>query len=463
MSQSRREFLSRAGVIGGVAVTGTVGSLFTARAVNASQPPSGVSVGYGPLVQDPKGVLDLPSGFEYTVVSRAGEALTDPVGVVPGHQDGTGSFAAKDSTLLVINHEQSPGVPYPARAAANLTYDPAATGGTTTVRVGETNEKLAEYVSLAGTAVNCAGGVTPWGTWLTCEETEDRAGSKGYTKDHGWVFEVDPHNPENNTDPVPLKDLGRFAHEACCVDPNAGHVFLTEDANGPHGLFYRFTPKTLPNRLHSLRDGGTLEAMYVPGLPNLSTVTEPGTTFGVEWKAVPDAYGTTTSVRKQFTYTASDGTVVTGPGGDITRARKLEGAWWGGDGLAYFVSSYARTSDGSPAQHDGQVWAYDPLHQTVTLKVRFAVNPDTASDNPDGADNICYSPYGGLMLAEDGEGVNHLLGVTPTGGAYVFARNAMNDSEFTGVVFSPNGKTLFANIQDPGITFAITGPWTRRA
>ena len=178
---------------------------------------------------------------------------------------------------------------------------------------------------------------------------------------------------------------------------------------------------------------------------------------------MPDPYGTTTSVRKQFSYTASDGTVVTGPGGDITRARKLEGAWWGSDGLAYFVSSYARTSDGSPVQHDGQVWAYDPQRKQLALKVRFAVNPDTSSDNPDGPDNICYSPYGGLMLAEDGEGVNHLLGVTPTGGAYVFARNAMNDSEFTGVVFSPNGKTLFANIQDPGITFAITGPWTRTA
>ncbi len=400
MTQSRREFLSRAGVIGGVAVTGTVGSLFTANAVNASQPPKGPTAGYGPLVTDPLGVLDLPTGFEYTVVSRAGEALSDGSGMVPGHQDGTGSFAAKDSTLLVINHEQSPGVPYPAKAAANLTYDPGATGGTTTVRVGENNEKLAEYVSLAGTAVNCAGGVTPWGTWLTCEETEDRAGSKGYTKDHGWVFEVDPQNPANNTDPVPLKDLGRFAHEACCVDPNTGHVFLTEDASGPHGLFYRFTPKTLPNRLHSLRDGGTLEALHVPGLPNLATVTEPGTTFGVEWK---------------------------------------------------------------PVQHDGQVWAYDPQRKQLALKVRFAVNPDTSSDNPDGPDNICYSPYGGLMLAEDGEGVNHLLGVTPTGGAYVFARNAMNDSEFTGVVFSPNGKTLFANIQDPGITFAITGPWTRTA
>ncbi len=103
MTQSRREFLSRAGVIGGVAVTGTVGSLFTANAVNASQPPKGPTAGYGPLVTDPLGVLDLPTGFEYTVVSRAGEALSDGSGMVPGHQDGTGSFTAKDSTLLVIN------------------------------------------------------------------------------------------------------------------------------------------------------------------------------------------------------------------------------------------------------------------------------------------------------------------------------------------------------------------------
>ena len=459
MSLSRRDFLSRASALtAGVAITGSATSLFTATAATAA---NAADPGYGPLVPDPAGVLALPRGFEYTVVSRAGDPLSAGTGKVPGKQDGTGAFATAGGVLLVVNHEQSPGAMYPATASADLTYDPAAVGGTTTLLVDEENVRQRVYVSLAGTAVNCAGGTTPWGTWLTCEETEDRAGTKGYAKDHGWVFEVDPYHPENNVNPVPLRDLGRFAHEACCVDPTDGHVYLTEDANGPHGLFYRFTPNVLPGSVHSLRNGGTLEALYVPGLANLASVTQPGTTFPVEWKPVPDAYGTTMSVRKQFTYTDATGAVVVGPGGDITRARKLEGAWWGADGLAYFVSSYARVSDGSPVPHDGQVWAYDPRLRHLTLKVRFAVNPDVASDNPDGPDNICYSPYGGLMLAEDGEGVNHLLGVTPAGQTYAFARNELNDSEFAGVVFSPNGRTLFANIQTPGITFGITGPWAR--
>ncbi len=127
------------------------------------------------------------------------------------------------------------------------------------------------------------------------------------------------------------------------------------------------------------------------------------------------------------------------------------------------MASFARASDGSVNEHDGQVWFYDPRSRTVTLKTIFGVNPDPDQDtNYDGPDNITVSPYGGIILAEDGEGISHLVGVTsgrqglPDG-----PQRGCNDSEFCGPTFSPNGKILFANTQTPGHVFAITGPWRR--
>ncbi len=198
-----------------------------------------------------------------------------------------------------------------------------------------------------------------------------------------------------------------------------------------------------------LRSGGRF-------VDDLSRATRTGTVYGVDWVDVPDRDARTTSVRKQFTT------------GQVTRARKLEGMWWG-DGGAYIVSSFARAE--SPLQHDGQVWFYDPMRRTLTLKVLLGVNPDPAADGAfDGPDNITVSPYGGLVIAEDGEGVQHLFGATDSGRTYPIARNELNIgteeepeySEFTGVTFSPDGRTLFANIQEPGIMLAITGPWKRQ-
>ncbi|GAA1781308.1 alkaline phosphatase PhoX [Actinomadura chokoriensis] len=399
---------------------------------------TGEAYGYGPLVPDPKGVLDLPRGFRYKQLSVEGDPISEGV-VVPGHHDGMATFPGSrhGRTRLVRNHEQGTNGTR-AVGRPELTYDPAVNGGTTTLEVDSRGNLLSQYVSLAGTAVNCAGGRTPWGTWLTCEETE---GVKGETKSHGWVFEVDPDG--RRTEPVPLTGLGRFAHEAVAVDPHTLTAYLTEDASGPFGLFYRFRPRAHRGGYHAYMRGGSLEAMNVRGVPDLSLVTEPGTRLRVEWLDVPDPSAKTTSVRRQFD--------------TITRSQKLEGAWWG-HGKAYFVASFSHSGDGAARDHAGQVWTYDPRRNEIELQLIF--KPGGRFDGPD---NITVSPYGGgVILAEDGDGEQYLVGTTRKDKPFAMARNALNGSEFTGVTFSPDGRILFANRQsDPGATFAITGPWHR--
>ncbi|MFC0849014.1 MULTISPECIES: alkaline phosphatase PhoX [Streptomyces] len=474
MSLSRREFARNSALTGaGVALTGSVGALATAPGALAAEHGHGHGhhePGYGPLLPDPKGILALPKGFSYRIVTHSGVTKLESGETTPSNHDGTAAFEGpRGVTLLVNNHElKGPrkNWPRPVPLTEGLVYDPAASGGCTVVEVHAHGGPVAEWVGIAGTSTNCAGGATPWGTWLTCEETEDKAGSNGMTKDHGYVFEVDPCDRRANLAPKPLKALGRYAHEAVVVDPRRGHLFLTEDAAGPNGLLYRWTPphgfKHGRGRLRALADdAGVLQATkcFDAGgrfVDDLSRATKIGTVYGVDWVDVPDRDARTTSVRKQFS------------GQDVTRARKLEGMWWG-DGGAYIVSSYAREE--SPVQHDGQVWFYDPRRRTLTLKVLLGVNPAPGQDGAfDGPDNITVSPYGGLVIAEDGEGIQHLFGATDSGRTYPIARNELNQgteqapeySEFTGVTFSPDGRTLFANIQEPGIMLAITGPWRRQ-
>ncbi|MEU6662730.1 alkaline phosphatase PhoX [Streptomyces sp. NPDC046821] len=481
MSLTRRDFSRRSAATGaGIALAGTVGALATAPGALAAEgdfevagaaitegDPSGP--GYGPLVADPKGLLALPAGFSYRVITRTGETTLESGESTPSNHDGTATFEGpRGATLLVNNHEiggPRTKAKYPVPLAEGLVYDPAAAGGCTVVEVRRDGQ-VAEWVGIAGTATNCAGGRTPWDTWLTCEETEDKAGTNGMTKDHGYVFEVDPADRRANREPQPIKALGRYAHEAVVIDPKRGHAYLTEDAAGPNGLLYRWTPpKGFEHGRGKLRtlaaDAGVLQATkcFDSGgrfVDDLSRATEIGTVYGVDWVDVTDRDARTVSVRKQFAE------------GEVTRARKLEGMWWG-DGGAYIVSSFARSE--SPVQHDGQVWFYDPKRRTLTLKVLLGVNADPAKDGAfDGPDNITVSPYGGLVIAEDGNGVQHLFGATDSGRTYPIARNELNIgtepepeySEFTGVTFSPDGRTLYANIQTPGIMLAITGPWKRQ-
>ncbi|MFE0730495.1 alkaline phosphatase PhoX [Streptomyces antibioticus] len=489
MSLTRRDFATRTALTGaGVALTGSVEALASAPHALASTdtetgPDTGTGtgtdggtaaaghggVGYGPLLPDPRGILALPAGFSYRIITHSGKTRLESGEFTPSNHDGTATFEGpRGTTLLVNNHElKGPRAnwAHPVPLTEGLVYDPAAAGGCTVVEV-RPDGRVAEWVGISGTSTNCAGGRTPWGTWLTCEENSDRAGVNGMTRDHGYVFEVDPADRRANRNPKPLKFFGRYDHEAVVIDPQRGHAYLTEDAASPNGLLFRWTPPKGFRHGHGTfrtlaDDAGLLQAprCFDSGgrfVDDLSRATRTGTVYGVDWIDVPDRDARTTPVRAQF---AAD---------EITRARKLEGMWWG-DGGAYVVSSYARGE--SPGRHDGQVWFYDPRRRTLTLKVLLGVNPDPSADGAyDGPDNITVSPYGGLVIAEDGEGVQHLFGATDSGRTYPIARNDLNIgtaeepefSEFTGVTFSQDGRTLYANIQEPGIMVAITGPWKRQ-
>lgn len=154
--------------------------------------------------------------------------------------------------------------------------------------------------------------------------------------------------------------------------------------------------------------------MRVPGVPDLSAIQETGASFDrVEWVDVPDPLAEETPIRFQDF----------GPKG-ITHAQKLEGCYWGGRSV-YFVSSFARSSEGSAADHYGQIWRYDPDRRRLTLVIVFG--PDTDVQLPgEEPDNICLAPSGGLMVAEDGEGAQHVYGVTTRGEVYPMARGRQN-------------------------------------
>lgn len=471
LSIPRRTFLGGTAAGVGFAFAGD-GSLETFA--RPAPEPSAPMTGYGPLIPDPDKILALPRDFSYKVLAQSGLTETRN-GPFPSDPDGMGVFRRRrGGSILISNHENATTEPAWVPGIAELTYDEQAIGGTTTIVVDRDGERIDAYTSLAGTDNNCAGGITPWKTWLTCEETERRRGDKverlvdgrfeevSLTKDHGYVFEVDPRSQgaNRNRSPVPLKFMGRYSHEAVAVDPDRHRIYLTEDANDPHGLYYRWTPPRWfrggKGALLDLADdpnAGRLQAMSCYAgdqhVPDLSVATAVGTVFSVRWIDVPDRDAATASVRNQF------------GNHEITRSRKLEGQWWGNNG-AYFVASYARRSDGSAEPHDGQVWFYDPAEKTVTLKTFFGMNPQPDRKGTfDGPDNITVSTHGGLILAEDGRGIQHLIGVSASGYAYPLARNQVGGNEFCGPAFSADGRTLFVNTQSPGYTFAITGPWRR--
>ena len=421
------------------------GSAFAALAASGCmRTPLAAAAGardYGPLMPDPKGLIDLPAGFTYRVISQLGEAMSDG-GTVPDRADGMGCFdLGGGKWTLVRNHELQ--AQHDGGGAAGVAYDTVARslvplpGGTTTLVLNaETLAVERQFRSLSGTIRNCAGGITPWGSWLTCEEDVSKPGPR-INKEHGWVFEV-PASATGPVDPVPLKAMGRFNHEAACVDPASGAVYLTEDRED--GLLYCFVPRVNGR----LADGGTLHALAIEGIPdarNWNGVTvETQSWRPVRWVTLDNVESPDDDLRRR------------GAAAGATVFARGEGIWMG-EGELYFTC----TSGG--AAKLGQIFRLRPQQSGQDRLQLFFESTDIAQFNY--GDNLTVAPNGHLVVCEDAysdEVTNYLRGITPEGTAYPLAL-LRAQTEWAGACFSPDGQTLFVNTYSPTKTLAITGPW----
>ena len=413
----------------------------------------------GALVPDPNGMLDLPPGFSYRVISALGDRMNDGL-TVPDKADGMGCFSIDNERVaLVRNHELAPrkGDTFTAKLTPKQlakVYDidkngqPVA-GGTSNI-IYNLNTQEVEYqaMSLLGTIRNCAGGKTPWGSWLTCEESV--ALPDGDTsKEHGYVFEV-PATAKGLVDAKPIKAMGRFNHEAACIDPNSGVVYLTEDRHD--SLFYRF----IPNDKSNLHAGGRLQALTFSQYPQKDTrnwesnAMLPNRLYTAEWLDMDE---------------------VEAPHDDLRARGFAKGAalFARGEGIVFGDEAlFFCCTNGGPAKA-GQIMRYIPSQFEGTAKeVDAPATIELYVESPhkavfDYGDNVEIAPNGHLVVCEDRSGTNetnHLKGITPSGQIYNLAKVRW-DTEPAGVCFSPDGSTLFVNLYAPTRTVAITGPWTQ--
>ena len=464
-NSGRRDFLLHsAGLVG-------LGFIGLARHAGAAPggPPTGSPVpreGYGPPIPDPNGALDLPEGFTYRVFSTWGQPMDDGL-LVPAKHDGMACFPVDDTRCLLIrNHEINTSMPvrYGAFGWQNelldtvdreRIYDPGTatgrpgSGGTTTILYDLKEQRpLSQWLSLAGTGHNCSGGATPWGSWLSCEEWTQRADAT-HARDHGYVFEVPASTTPELCDPRPIRAMGRFLHEAVACAPKGDVLYLTEDRGD--GCLYRFLP-TVAGRLH---EGGRLQALAVTGTPSMDTrnwTTDgttnliPGIRLEASWLDLEDVEAPLDDLR----YRAFNA--------GAARFARAEGIWHAGDRVHFACTT------GGQAQI-GQIFTYRPSPHEGTDREREApptvelfIEPNDAT-LIEMADNLTVGPNGDLFICEDGPETDGMTRVTPSGGIERFAMNRSSISELAGPCFSPDGNTLFVNIQNPGATIAITGPW----
>jgi hypothetical protein len=469
MTLSRRSFLRNAAATSAAfsslpLLTGCARSSEGAGYINQVE-------GYGALQSDPRGLFDLPEGFSYVTMSETGDPMDDGL-LVPGDHDGMAAFPGADASEIVLirNHELSAGQgdksPFGpnqeriGRIDRSRLYDWTAAGephlgGTTNVVLDARSLEIKrQFLSLGGTVRNCAGGPTPWGSWITCEETLMQVGD-GARRDHGWAFEV-PASADGLIEPVALHGLGRFNREAAAIDPATGVVYATED-DFP-GLLYRFLPDH-PGELHR---GGRLQALAIRGVPGADTTNwderlmSAGDSMAVEWIDLEAIHNPDNDLAAR---------AVAAGAANFTRG---EGCWFG-QGELFFCAT-----NGGP-ERIGQIWRYRPsrfegyaqeTEEPGTLELFVETNDERVLEK---CDNITVAPWGDLIVVEDGDAEQFIRGVTPEGRLYTIGRNAARESdgeysEITGPCFSPDGATLFFNVQrGPGRTFAVRGPWAQRS
>lgn len=448
-SSSRRQFLKTA------IAAPAAGTVFSRFLLSAEA--KGIEKGdshLNPVRDEATGLplLKLPEGFRYQSFGWVGDVMSDGVITPEGH-DGMGVISQTgDIVTLCRNHEIKGSKSF---GPAELTFDPKAGGGCSNLQFNVRSGKwLRSWTSLAGTVQNCAGGPTPWGTWLSCEETvigpkeSFRDVQYEHEKHHGWVFEVPA---EGKASGEPLQALGRFVHEALAINPTDGTIYETEDRDTAG--FYRF----LPNEPEVLTKGGRLQMIKIKGKADLRTGARHGIRYEAEWVDIQDPLRRNTPGKE-------DGLGVYSQGKDkgATTFGRLEGCWFG-DGVVYF-----NCTNGGEAGL-GQVWSYSPREHILEL-----VFQSPSHDILDSPDNLTVSPRGGLILCEDAElkplrlhalsrkgelktvAVNN---IELKAGQHGALAGDFSGGEWAGACFSPDGEWLFVNIQDPGVTFAITGPW----
>ena len=488
---SRRHFFGISAA-GAAALTGLVATTSAVAAPNPKANPNAAAAtaatrgGGKQVVLDnivDGGKLALPQGVTATRVSTIGvEDLLDDVdgaviGTTPSNLDGAGAFAAAAGHVLIRNHECRADARVTVPLVEGTVYDAGIAtgmGGNTNVLTDDQGNFIQQWVSLSGTIRNCAGGETPWGTWLTCEEDTTRKGTeilRGGTswgtaeQDHGYVFEVFPGGSTEQL-PLPIKAWGRAVWEGAAIDPSLTKAYVTEDTR--NGLFYRWLApegETLGARIAEQfgENDGVLQAAQLVknGTPLVHygelTAVDLNQAYPVTWiDGGEDRQAQEKNLRDQY------------PGATVHP--KIEGCWPDAQGL-WFTVSYTNGTQlkqyPTIAEKDsGMIMFYDFADETLTLKEYWedgntlgAVVPDHETEAVKqfhGPDNITVSPWGTVVVTEDGDNPCSIVAFSERNGSREFARDLADRGEWAGPAFTDSGTILFASIQGD-CTYAITG------